>query len=131
MAYEGQQLTHSFEASASLTTSQYKAVKMSGDDTVSVVAAVADIPCGILQNNPASGGEAVVCFMGMTKVSSDEALSRGNALGNASDGQAAVVAGAESDTVYVWGQCVKASTAANGIATAMVNFGGITLNADD
>ena len=49
-----------FTASADLSAKQFYIVKMSGDNTVTVCAAVTDVPIGVLQNKPASGEQAVV-----------------------------------------------------------------------
>jgi hypothetical protein len=62
-----------------------------------------------------------VCALGVTKVNSDAALAAGALIGTAADGQlAAYVAGTDT-TKYIIGQVLESSTAAAGLATAMVN----------
>ncbi len=77
-----------FTASADLSAKQFYIVKMSGDNTVTVCAAVTDVPIGVLQNKPASGEQAVVRVFGMSKVSADATLAAGNIIGTSADGQA-------------------------------------------
>ena len=56
MAYEAAQVkVGQFTASADLSGKQYHFVKMSGNNTVTVCAAITDVPIGVLQNTPTSG----------------------------------------------------------------------------
>ena len=64
----------SFEAAGDLSSSQYKLVKLDGDGKVVIVAATSDVPVGVLQNAPASGGTASVLVCGVSKVSADAAI---------------------------------------------------------
>lgn len=122
MAYEGAQiLIPGLKASADLSSKQYYFVKLSGAGTVDVCAAVTDKPIGVLQNNPASGEEAIVCGLGVTKVNSDAALSAAALIGTAADGQAAAYVAGTDTTKYLVGQVIEASGAAGGYATATVN----------
>jgi len=110
-----------FTASADLSAKQFYIVKMSGDNTVTVCAAVTDVPIGVLQNAPASGGQAVVRTAGLSKVSADGTLAAGNIIGSSADGQAqAVVQGTET-TVYNVGQAVTGG-AAGTLQTALINI---------
>lgn len=125
MAIEGVQTKiPGLTASASLTTSQYYFVKMSGNRTVTVCNGVTDIPIGVLQNAPASGAEAEVCAVGLTKISANEALTAGNIVGVSSDGQAQVVTLGSETTVHVAGVCVEGVSNAGELATAWVNCPG-------
>lgn len=110
-----------FTASADLSAKQYYAVKISGAGTVTVCSAVTDVPVGILQNAPTSGLAAEVCVVGITKVNSDAALSRGNLIGTSSDGQLAAYTPGTDTTKYVIGQVIQASGAAGEYAVALVN----------
>ena len=76
-----------FTASADLSGKQFYFVKLSGAGTVTVCAAATDVPIGVLQNKPTSGQAAEVMMLGISKVSSDAALSRGNLIGTSGDGQ--------------------------------------------
>lgn len=110
-----------FTASADLSAKQYYAVKISGLNTVTVCAAVTDVPIGILQNAPTSGQAAEVCVIGISKINSDAALSRGNLIGTAADGQLAAYTPGTDTTKYVIGQVLLASGAAGELATAVIN----------
>jgi len=110
-----------FTASADLSGKQFYFVKISGAGTVTVCAAATDVPIGVLQNKPTSGQAAEVMMLGITKVSSDAALSRGNLIGTSGDGQADAKTPGTDTTEYVVGQVIEASTAAGGLATAAIN----------
>lgn len=123
MAYEGPhtlKLT-GLTASADLTAKQYYFVKISGDNTVTVCAAVTDVPIGVLQNAPDDGEAAEVVCIGVTKISGDEDLTAGDAIGSSSDGQAQVVTVGTETTVYLAGRVLYGNGAAGGLATAVIN----------
>lgn len=107
-------------ASADLSAKQYHLVKMSGDNTVTVCAAVTDVPIGVLQNKPESGEAATVCTIGVTKIKADEALAAGEVVGSSSDGQGQVVVIGTETTVYAAGIVIDGA-ASGGLATAVVN----------
>ena len=110
-----------FTASADLSAKQYYIVKMSGDNTVTVCAAVTDVPIGVLQNKPASGEQAVVRVFGMSKVSADATLAAGNIIGPSADGQAQPVTQGSETTVYNIGQAVTGG-AAGTLQTALITI---------
>lgn len=112
MAYEAAQIkVGNFTASADLSAKQYHFVKMSGNNTVTVCAAITDVPIGVLQNTPSSGQAASVCLFGITKVVADGTLAAGNLIGTSADGQAdAIVAGTDT-TVYTMGIALNAAAA--------------------
>lgn len=87
-------------ASADLSAKQFHFVKMSGDGTVTVCAAVTDKPIGILQNNPASGEAATVAAFGVSKVKADAALTAGESVGTSADAQCQPVVVGTETTVY-------------------------------
>ena len=100
-----------FSASADLSAKQYYFVKMSGDNTVTVCAAVTDKPIGVLQNKPESGEQAIVRVFGVSKASADATLAAGDIAGTSADGQCQpVVAGTET-TVYNCGQVLTGGAA--------------------
>lgn len=123
MAWEGPQPVKlmGFTASADLSAKQYYFVKLSGAGTVTVCAAATDVPVGVLQNAPASGGAAEIVALGVSKVSSDAALSRGNLIGTSADGQADAKTVGTDTTEYVVGQVLQATGAAGDLAVAMIN----------
>jgi|TARA_R100000093_G_scaffold66958_1_gene38220 hypothetical protein len=108
-------------AGADLSSDQYKYVKLSTTDTVILCAAATDVPIGILQNAPASGAEATIMVTGISKVSSDAALSIGNQIGTSADGQADAKTAGSDTTEYVVGVVLEASSGAGALATATVN----------
>jgi hypothetical protein len=79
MAYEVPVLTLSFEAAENLSTAQYAVVRITSANQVILPASGALQPIGILQNNPASGRDASVMVMGVSKVRAGAAVSRGAA----------------------------------------------------
>lgn len=122
MAYEHGVLDITFEADADLSSHQFKFMKWSGDNQVAVCAAATDVPIGVLQNAPdAAGKAAVVRLLGVSKVNSDAALSIGDLIGTSADGQADAKTPGTDTTNYVVGRVIKASTAAGGYASALIN----------
>ena len=112
MAFEAAQIkVGNFTASADLSAKQYHFVKMSGNNTVTVCAAITDVPIGVLQNNPASGGAAEVCLFGISKVVADGTLAAGNVIGTSADGQADAIAAGTDTTVYTMGIALSAAAA--------------------
>lgn len=110
-----------FTASADLSGKQFYFVKLSGAGTVTVCAAATDVPIGVLQNKPTSGQAAEVMMLGISKVSSDAALSRGNLIGTSGDGQADAKTPGTDTTEYIAGQVISGSNSAGGLATAAIN----------
>jgi len=107
-------------AGADLSAKQFCFVKLSGQTVVACDGAT-DIPVGVLQNTPTSGQAAEVMCIGITKVSSDAALTVGNLIGTSGDGQADAKTPGTDTTNYVVGVVIGASGAAAGLATAMIN----------
>jgi len=125
MAFEGAQLRLTgLTASADLSTKQFYLVKISGDKTVTVCAAVTDKPCGVLQNAPPLGQEAEVCSFGQTKISADAALVAGNQIGTSVDGQAAVYVPGTDTTKYIVGDVISGAGAAGELATVIIDCPG-------
>ena len=114
MAYEAAQVkVGQFTASADLSAKQYHFVKMSGNNTVTVCAAVTDVPIGVLQNAPTSGQAAEVCLFGISKVVADATLAAGDVIGTSADGQAQPLTVGTETTVYTMGIPVNAAAAGN------------------
>ena len=121
MAWEGDQIRMTLEAAADLSAKQYMFVKVDSNGKAALCAAATDKPCGVLQNTPTSGQDAVICAAGVSKVSSDAALNEGDLIGTSADAQAdAKVAGTDT-TEYTVGQMLTATGAAAGIGTALIN----------
>ena len=123
MAWEAPLLCYSgiiAGADLSAAGNQYKFVKWSADRTVVLCNGVTDIPCGVLQNTPASGDAATVGFLGVSKVQGDADLAAGNSIGTSSDGQAAIYTVADT-TKHIVGSVIFGNSAAGGYATCAIN----------
>ena len=121
-AYEGQQSTFGeLTASTDLSSKQYHFVKLASATQVTVCAAITDKPIGVLQNNPESGGQAVVRCFGVSKVSADATLAAGDVIGTAADGQAQPISLGSETTVHVCGQAIEAGSAGETL-TAFINI---------
>lgn len=107
-------------AGEDLRTKQFYFVKLSGQTVIACTGAT-DKPIGVLQNAPNSGEAAEVMSIGITKVSSDAALSVDALIGTSADGQADAKTPGTDTTEYVVGRVIGASGAAAGLATAMIN----------
>lgn len=114
-------LVLNYEAAADLSGKQYYFVKESAAGKVTVCAAATDVPIGVLQNAPTSGQQARVMTLGVSKVSSDAALTLGLLIGTSADGQADAKAPGTDTTEYVCGRVTRASGAAGGMAMALIN----------
>lgn len=121
MAIELQGFKFTAIAGASLASAQYHFVKLSADMTVIETAALTDIPCGVLQNNPPSGGAAEVMVYGITKIVAGAApIAAGNLIGCDAAATAVVVdPDGAADNYYV-GQVVIGCGAGE-IGSALVN----------
>jgi len=120
MAYEipGNQIT--LEAAADLSTHQFKFVKLDNTGKMVAMAADTDIPIGILQDKPnAAGKVGTVMVDGISKLSSNAALTAGNLVGSSADGQGAAYASGSDTTKYIVGHVLKGSGAADGMATVL------------
>jgi len=114
--------TESLLAGADLSTHQFKFVKLSAARKVVIVAAITDIPIGVLQNKPdAANKEALVMVAGRSKINSGEALAVADVLGTAGDGQGAPIVAGTDTTQYILGQVLVASGAAAEMAEAVIN----------
>lgn len=123
MATEIPVLQKSFEAGADLSALQFRFVKLNASGQVVAVAAITDVPVGVLQNAPDAAGEtAQVMIMGISKVEAAETLAETSLIGPASDGQAAIVAAGSDTTVHICGRVIGSDDAGDGeLATAAVN----------
>jgi hypothetical protein len=122
MAYEisNYTLRITLEAGADLSAAQYKFVKISSGKAI-LCAAATDVPIGVLQNSPISGGEASIVVAGGTKIVASAAIAAGVVIGTSSTGKAdAKVAGTDT-TEYAVGAVILASAADADILTAVIN----------
>lgn len=118
-----------FTAGANLSTgAQFRYVKLDGTGKVVLCSAATDIPIGVLQNNPASGGAAVVMIQGVTKLVANAAITLGAALGTASTAKATgltfpTTSTYAAPTAYVVGRALSAASADGDVITALVDAG--------
>ena len=122
MAYEisNYTLRITLEAGADLSAAQYKFVKISSGKAI-LCAAATDIPIGVLQNSPISGGEASIVVAGGTKIVAGAAIAAGVVIGTSSTGKADAKVGGTDTTEYAVGAVILASAADADILTAVIN----------
>lgn len=107
-------------AGADLSAAQYKFVKLNTSGQAVAVAAITDVPVGVLQNAPTSGQEAEVLIVGGTKLVASEAITLPAFLSVSSTGKADKIATTDT-TQYVVGQAITAAGADADVITAVVN----------
>ena len=111
----------SFKAAISMASHQYKFVKMSANDTVTLCTATTDIPVGIIQNAPGSLAAASVMVQGVSKLVGGGSLTVGALVGTDAAGLGTlIVAGTSGTVAYPVAQVLSSNTAANGIATVLL-----------
>lgn len=119
MAFESPAFCHTFTAGS--TFPAYYLVELStADGSVSACGAVTDYPIGIAQEAADSTGIGInVLMLGISKISSDAALTVGAFYGPSADGQGVVKAvnSSANDGEYICGKVLQASGAANELAT--------------
>jgi len=91
----------SLMAGADLSASQYRAVKISADDTVVRAAAAGEACIGIVTNNPQSGQVASVAIGGRVKAKAGGAISAGAFVCAAADGRVIAATAAPASEVSV------------------------------
>lgn len=122
MAYEIPVFTFGLKAAADLSAKQYYFMKIDSSGDAAVCTGATDKPCGVLQNKPdAAGKTAEIMAIGISKVSSDADLSKGDLIGTSADGQADAKTPGTDTTEYVVGQVLEDSSAAGGLSTCLIN----------
>ena len=113
MAYESPSITiGTLTAAADLSAKQYHFVKLASATTVNVCTGIADVPIGILQNNPDTAGDpCVVQIFGLSKVVADGTLAAGNIIGTSADSQADAIGRGTDNSVTIMGQAIQAASA--------------------
>lgn len=107
-------------AGLTATTTQYRFVKFSADNTVVLCAATTDKACGVLQAPAIATGEPVeVVFGGETLLQADASITAGDPIAPSADGQAQTAVSAQ----YTCGLAVNVAgaTTAGNLITAVVN----------
>ncbi|MFW6176594.1 MAG: hypothetical protein ACOC40_02720 [Thermoplasmatota archaeon] len=109
-------------AGADLSTSQYKIVKLSDENTINVCTSTSDKPLGVLQNDPSSGEIAEVMAIGVTKIQVNSSLNAGDVIGTSTDAQALNVdPTSTANAAYTMGSMLKDVSAAGNIGTAFID----------
>lgn len=122
MAYKGSQpFKITLEAGADLSAKQYFFVKLDNNGKAVSCSAATDKPVGVLQNKPTSGQAAEIVVVGLTKVSSDAALTIGALIGTSADGQADAKTPGTDTTEFVVGTVLTTTGAADVIGSVLVN----------
>jgi hypothetical protein len=122
MAYEIPLFSITLPAQGDLSAKQFYFVKVNSSGQAEVCSANTDIPVGVLQNAPSAAGQAAeVMVVGISKVSGDADLTKGNQIGTSADGQAAAYVAGTDTTKYIVGQVIEDNGAAAGLVTALIN----------
>ena len=108
------------EAGADLSALQYHFVKFDTGKLIGI-AAVTDVPAGVLQVGVASGVMAEIVVAGPTLVQSDAAITIGALIGTSIDGQADPLTIGTDTTVYIAGTALEAASGAGENIAAVVN----------
>jgi hypothetical protein len=103
-------------ASGDLSSSQYRFVQLSADNTVVICTTITDVPVGVLQNKPTSGQAAAIRCAGLSRIECGASLSAGDIVSMATDAQAQVAV----STQHVAGQIVEGA-AADEIGSALIS----------
>lgn len=124
MAFEGNlQALPGLSASADLSAKQFRFVKMSGDATVDVCAAITDKLVGVLQDAPTSGVMANVVGFGVSKVVAGGTVTAGDVVGTDNQGRAVTIAPGSDTTQYIGGRAITGG-ASGEIISIFVTPGG-------
>lgn len=107
-------------AAADLSALQYHFVKLDNNGLAAAVAAITDVPIGVLQNAPTAGQEAEVLVAGGTKLKASEVITLPAFLSVSANGRGDKIATSDT-TQYVVGQALTAAGTADEIITAVVN----------
>lgn len=108
-------------AGEDLSAKQFYFVKINSSGQAVACSGATDKPIGVLQNDPASGKEAIVTVVGGTKIVSSASIDEGVLIGTNSAGKADAKVPGTDTTEYVVGQVILAAGADNEILTAVVN----------
>ena len=118
---EGRIQIGTLKAASALSSNQFELVKLASATTVSVCAAITDVPIGVLVNTPTSGQAAEIVIFGVSKIKADGTIAAGNLLGTSADGQADAIAAGTDTTVYTIGQAIGTASAGE-LFTALINI---------
>lgn len=115
---ENLEITSFDDANSDLSSSQYRIVKQTAEETVDAATGSTDDIIGVLQGTPESGDSADVATAGITKVLAGSSVSAGDYVTSDSDGKAAPIAdapdvssGTLADMVKILGEVTQGAGA--------------------
>ena len=111
----------SYVAGADLSAKQYTFVKLDTAGAVVAVAAVTDIPIGVLQNAPKAGETAEVVVVGGTKVVASASITLPALLVVTNTGTVAKAVPGTDTTKHIVGQADEAAGNSGEVISAIVN----------
>lgn len=120
VAHWTQPVLASYVAAADLSALQYTFVKLDSAGKVVAVAAVTDIPVGVLQNAPKSGQIAEVLVVGGTKLKASAAIALPALVGTSATGTAVKLT-LPAATAHILGQADVPAGGAGEVISAIVN----------
>lgn len=109
------------QAAADLSAQQYYFVKLDSNGKAAACTAATDQPIGVLQNKPVANAVAEIVVIGVSKVSSDAAITAGALIGTSADGQAVTKATGAVANGFLCGQMLTTTGGANVIGSAIIN----------
>lgn len=90
MSESGKILTWTAVAENDLSSSRYLFVELSGDNQIDVPDNAADIPFGILQNEPGAGQNATIATWGISKLRVSGSVTAGNYISSDASGSGVI-----------------------------------------
>jgi hypothetical protein len=127
MAYKNFQETLTFKAASDMAADQFKIVELTANAHEVDLAAVGDLPIGVVQNHPLAGEAATVALSGITKVVAGGAVSAGKKVSAAATGFATQTISGGIEIAY-FGKAL--TTAASGSLFTMLIAPSVTVSGD-
>lgn len=112
MATEVNIFDATYQALGDMRSAQFRFVEFTADRQVQRTSATTAIMCGILQNNPNSGQEAVVRHLGMSKLEMTSAAA-GSLIGTDATGRGVKVVYSTNSGQYTCAQSIEAVSASS------------------
>lgn len=122
MAFEERLRSETYVAAADLRTSQYRFVKLDTNGKAIAVAAITDLPVGILQNKPNTNEAATVALAGVSKIEASAAHAINDLIGVSTNGRA--LSGPAAGN-YIAGRAISSSGAAGEYLSVQFSTEGI------
>lgn len=121
-AFENPGMKLAREASADLSTAQYKAVKLNSSSQAAPIAANTDVPLGILQDKPAAAGRAAeIMVSGISQMYAGAAVTAGQVIGIDASGRGVPLTVGTDTTRYAIGQALTSASGADVLFAVLFN----------